>query len=404
MAGKDEQRADQGPGFLEGLLAPIRRLGFRYRDWGDHHHNSDCCLRIIVGGAVLLALVRWFAGEISTVFEQRSTTTITAETEALSFAHFKDRTQSWSLPPGIYSFFGKATGDDCQTSDFGGFYESRCTLSGNSRMDITGHAEVTFQISPAGSFLLSITEQGACQTDSGTPLESCPFEATLIGSDDLPIMTTGTLLSYEAKPGHAAIRLPLIGASATLGSNLSGASAIEGTPYDYWQPVLHSGDIRIIATNIPGEERYGVLEERLDRGDVLRVGSLQSPTSIWGMAEILPAAPRQGRGVPPEYRLQTVLHTSLSEVQVTRFGSPGGHLINVSKWTVLLKWPNGQQTWVVLFSASIIVTFLIQVSRSKRDARSDRTSTDDDIRRSPPEQPEPADDQAPALDQEGETP
>lgn len=284
------------------------------------------------------------------------------------------RTLNWNLPAGVYSLLAKVDDQRCTTRSYGPVDESVCQLSGNSQLTIRDYADVTLQISPEGGLLVSFSTKDRCKSGPRGPGEGCDIQATISTRDKDIEVESYEFIQYEATPGHDTLRLPIVGRTAVLGSDLRSASGTEDTPYDHWQPILTNGDVRIIATNIPGDERYTVLEESLDSGDVVQIGEPTEPTSIWGMVDI--SQPSPGAGRSDGYRLNTVLHASVPEVRVTRFGSPAGHLINVSKWTVLSRWPNGQQGWVVVVSVSVLVTFVLQLGSTFRAIRDEQSETD----------------------------
>jgi len=68
---------------------------------------------------------------------------------------------------------------------------------------------------------------------------------------------------------------------------------------------------------------------------------------------------------------QVVLHTSLQDVHVTRFGAPEGHVIRASYWTIRQKWPNGQSAWIFFVSMVLILTFILQLHDSTHGCRDD---------------------------------
>ena len=195
--------------------------------------------------------------------------------------------------------------------------------------------------------------------------EMSPAEITLYDAEGSVLLESQQLLEFHAASPANAIRVPFVGDSALVGADLHQTSTIDGSPYDFWQPVLLSGDVLMIADNRPSRETYRVLEERLDPGDVVHVGGSDveqqddGQSTVWGMVTVIAGDATSAIGTTV---FQVVLHTSVREVSVTRFGAPEGHVIRASDWAILQKWPNGQSAWVFFVSAVLVLTFVIELS------------------------------------------
>ena len=290
------------------------------------------------------------------------TTTLNATTESFSFRTSGGRESAWSLPPGEFSILGVNDSAECNSN----FLETVCRYSDNTRLVVIGSADIVMQMSPTGGWRLSVAET-----------ESQPADITLFDADGKRLLHSAQLLEYHTASPRSAIRFPFVANSAVLGSALHQSATIDGTPYDFWQPVLLSGDVLMIADNRPSRETYRVLEERLDPGDVVHVGDdsaegeEERQGAIWGMVTVVTGdqASNAGRTL-----LQVVLHTSFREVSVRRFGAPEGHIIRASYWTIRQKWPNGQSAWLFFVSAILILTFILEL-RSSLSSCPDETDT-----------------------------
>jgi hypothetical protein len=165
--------------------------------------------------------------------------------------------------------------------------------------------------------------------------------------------------------------MPFVANAAVLGADLHQSSTIDGSPYDYWQPVLLAGNVTMSADNKPDLEKYRVLSERLDPGDVVHIGDKEETeltangrNAVWGMLTIGIGSGTAAAPAGTAATIQVVLHTSLREVSVTRFGAPGGHVVKASWWSILQKWPNGQSIWVGFVSVLLILGFALQLGGS----------------------------------------
>lgn len=280
------------------------------------------------------------------------TTTLNAATESFSFRTPGTRESAWSLPPGEFSILGTSDSPECDSN----FLETVCRYSDNTRLVVDGSADVVMQMDPVGGWSLSVAET-----------ESKPASITLFDARGKELLQSAQLLQYHATNPETAIRFPFVADSAVLGADLHQTSTIDGTPYDFWQPVLLSGDVLMIADNRPSRETYKVLEERLDPGDVVQVGDNKSASpesgqsSVWGMVTV--ASGDAGSSVGTTV-FQVVLHSSFREVSVRRFGAPEGHVIRASYWTIRQKWPNGQSAWVFFISVVLVLTFVLELRSS----------------------------------------
>jgi hypothetical protein len=280
------------------------------------------------------------------------TTTVNATTESFQFLTPDGRKSAWSLPPGEVSILGTSDSGDCTSTD----YEVVCRYLENTRLVVDGTAEVMMQMSPTGGWTLSVAETNLS-----------PADVKLYDAKGTLLLESQQLLEFYAATPPNAIRVPFVADSAVLGSDLHQSSTIDGSAYDFWQPVLLSGDVLMISDNRPARETYKVLEERLDPGDVVHVGNndfverSEGQSTVWGMVSVASAEASSGIGAAV---FHVVLHTSLREVYVTRFGAPEGHVIRASYWTIRQKWPNGQSAWIFFVSVVLVLTFILQLGES----------------------------------------
>ncbi len=287
------------------------------------------------------------------------TTTLNASTESFSFRTPQQRESTWSLPPGEFSILGSSDNRGCESN----FLETVCRFPGNTRLVVDGAADVSMQMSPDGGWMLSIAET-----------EDQAADITLFDAAGEELLMSTQLLEYHAASPELAIRFPFVASAAVLGSDLHQKSTIDGTAYDFWQPVLLSGDVLMIADNRPSRENYKVLEERLDPGDVVHVGGdgedeeQAAQSTVWGMVTVASGNEASSIGTT---LFQVVLHTSFREVTVRRFGAPEGHIIRASYWTIRQKWPNGQSAWVFFVSAVLVLTFILELQGALCSARAE---------------------------------
>ena len=294
--------------------------------------GSACC--IAIGFGVL---------SLSSFKEPILTTAITASTQSFLFVTPDGRQSAWSLPPGQFSIVGTTDSNGCTTRRF----ESLCEYDSNTRLVVEGTAEIAMQVSPIGGWLMSVAEA-----------KGKPIDVSLYDANDKLLIRSEQFLQFHASAAGHSIRMPFVADSAVLGADLHQSSTIDGSKYDFWQPVLTSGDVVMIADNRPGREKYQVLNERLDPGDVLHInkdaveGAMKGPNVIWGMMTV-------DRGGNNLSSLHVVLHSSAREVSVSRFGAPEGHVIRASTWTILQKWPNGQSVWVLFVTLTFLFSFVL---------------------------------------------
>lgn len=288
------------------------------------------------------------------------TTTVSADTEAFEFTTPAERELTWTMPPGQFSVLGIIDGDNCESQGF----ESLCELAHNTRLVVKGVARIRIEVAPAGGWAVTVSAVGNSTMDASVH--------DVRGSQAIQ---SDQLLQYQSAEMDVELpsRLPFVAETAVLGSDLHQSSTIDGSMYDLWQPVLLSGDVQMIADNRPGREKYLVLEDRLDSGDVLHVGaesdgSADGRDALWGMLSI-------------DFRdeettsFEVVLHTSLREVSVTRFGAPEGHVIRASNWVIMQKWPNGQYAWVSFASLVLMLSLVLSIAQCFDGCRSsDKTN------------------------------
>lgn len=332
----------------------VRRLGALFR------YVRLATLLTLIG--VLIIAISFGALRPGSFNNPLLTTTVNAATESFYFQTPDEREFAWSLPPGEFSILGTTESEQCKSNRI----EAVCVYQENTRLVVKRSANVTMQASPGAGWSLSIVET-----------ETAPTEIYLYDAKGKMLLQSQQLLEFHAATLQSAIRLPFVADSAVLGSDLHQPSTIDGTEYDFWQPVLLSGDVLMIADNRPGRETYKVHEERLDPGDVLHVGDSESAaqvdgqSTVWGMVTVaLVDEPDRFDNIA----FQVVLHTSLHEVSVTRFGAPEGHVIRASYWTIRQKWPNGQSAWIFFVSAILVLTFILQLGDTLAAGQKDNKS------------------------------
>jgi hypothetical protein len=349
-------------------------------------------LRIVIAipvALVFLMVIGVFTGAVSTRTVERPffTTTVNATTESLRFMKPPMRDASWTLPPGAISVFGVADSPACVSDGF----ESSCDVTTNLRLHVTCGAEVAFQTVPDGGW--SVTVVGSDNGETRIRVEDANGEEIARSSD---------YVGYRTRRAEI-VRVPFVGEQVQLGEDLRERRTVENNAYDFWQPMLLAGIVQMSADNKPDREKYEVLHESLDRGDVLRVGNMQSASPeapckaaadaagsvepgarnaadathdfVWGVLAVTPstsgeAAPGDpardtesaGRPAGEQDAFDVVLHTSVNELLVTRFGAPEGHLIKASWWTVVKQRPNFQSAWVAFVSIVLFLTFAIELA------------------------------------------
>lgn len=312
---------------------------------------------------VLLLLIAFWSKSLGGLAAERIlTTTVTATTESFTFMTSDNRETAWTLPPGKFSILGIADGGQCMTHG----YESVCEYAENTRFVIDGAAGVVLQTAPTGGWTLSVSASN-----------DLPIDVRLYDTEERLLLQSDQFLDFHARAGEAAIRVPFVADSAVLGADLHQSSTIDGSPDDFWQPILLRGDVLMIADNKPGREKYEVLSERLDPGDVIHIGSDNAEQAndggspVWGMVSI---ATDDADDNIPSGPFEIVLHTSVRDLSVTRFGAPDGHVIRVSSWTIWQKWPNGQSAWVAFVSAILILTFILELAASLNETKKKKLS------------------------------
>lgn len=325
----------------------------------------------IVSSALFLAFLAWvFDATRPNPGAHLLTTTVTATTEAFQFVTPDGRDSAWSLPAGEFSVLGGAGNDTCPMQDL----ETLCSYDENTRLVIEGASEISMLVSPDGRWSLTVAESNGAGTNVG-----------LFDTSGSQLLQSEQLLQFtvSANAKNTSNRLPFVAVAAILGADLHQSSSIEGSDYDFWQPVLLSGAVQMIADNRPGREKYQVLNDRLDSGDVVRIGEATATNSsdgrsaVWGMISI--------KASDVATMFEVVLHTSLREVSVSRFGAPEGHTIKASNWTILKKWPNGQYAWVAFASLVAIMSFVLLLTQSIENCRTEPGRRSGFTESSPPE-------------------
>ena len=167
------------------------------------------------------------------------------------------------------------------------------------------------------------------------------------------------------------IRLPIIAATANIGSNVRNTARVNNDLSDFWQPALLSGDVTAFAVNRGFTEKnkgkYQVQYERLDPGDILHIDNRKekSDDTIRGIATIEKrTVSMSGTAEVRQAVIHAVLHTTHRQIDVFRFGTNDGHSIKAHGWTIISRWPNGQQAWVLFVSMALVLTILLQVGAS----------------------------------------
>ncbi len=338
--------------------------------------------------AMLVASWRFGVFSIKKIQNEGLTSTITASTEALSFSLQEDRQSAWNLPGGIFFVAtDPSKNNDCkpQTEYIGGIdllIGYQCTSDTNTRLEIDGAAEIFVTITPAGKLRLTVKPHG-----------KNPLDLRVVNTDDNTLFPPQQELGYEttlpAKIPNSddvyQVRVPLIATSAQVGSHLHYVSTIDTSPDDFWQPALLSGNVSIIARNHPDFEKFDVLNEALDTGDVLGIGRNVSEDEqdeqykpddektdlVWGMATIgRQATTLSGTTELDQFMIHVVLHTTHRQLSVRRFGTRGtraGHTVAASRWSILSRWPNGQKAWVSFVTAAFLLTTILALGECIRD-------------------------------------
>ena len=330
-----------------------------------------------ISAIFLLGAVLYFKSyNLHRVDDDGLTATITAATESLSFSLEEDRESAWNLPAGIFFVATDQSPNEeyCKkkTEDLGGmtlFLGYTCQFDSTRRLEIDGAANVAITLTPAGNLRLSVR-----------PHETDVLKLRLMDEENRPQIESSQELSYETQlpggPHQYQVRIPLIATSAQVGQHLHYVSTIEDSPDAFWQPALLSGNVSIIAQNHPDSEKYDVLTESLDTGDVLGIGmdtresaesSADGPEDVdhdlvWGMVTIgNQQATLSGTSGIEQFLIHVVLHTTHRELSVRRFGTRVGHTIKASQWTIISKWPNGQKAWVSFMSLIVVLSFVLSL-------------------------------------------
>jgi hypothetical protein len=180
-----------------------------------------------------------------------------------------------------------------------------------------------------------------------------------------------------AGTGLESIRIAITAASGVIGSHVHHASGIDNGPSDFWQPMLLAGDVTEFGLNHPGLGKYQIHSERLDTGDIIQIESQKDDVDeefddmIWGVASIEKRVVLlSGATEVDQFVIHVVFQTTHRDLRVVRFGSPIGHQIKAPVWSIISRWPNGQQYWVLLISVVLILTFGLQLGDSIRNRRS----------------------------------
>lgn len=303
------------------------------------------------------------------VYDKDLTATITVATEKLGFTLEDDRQSAWNLPAGEYLLATEQHEDlgclprtDVSTGvEFVIGY--RCVVQSRAWLEIDGAADVTVTLTPAGKLSVTVepvrTRQLIAKIEPADGLEALVVEGGFGFESDLPETLPKFVQKYQ-------MRLPLIAKSAIVGSHQYYVDSIEQRPEDFWQPVLLSGNVSIIAQNVPNTEKYDVLSEALGTGDVLGIGIDEDEANaelIWGTVTIgQQIAILGGVSEVDQFVIQAVLHTTHRELYVRRFGTgEEGHSIRASDWTIISRWPNGQKGWVTIMTVLFFVTTIFTI-------------------------------------------
>jgi hypothetical protein len=326
---------------------------------------------------------------IGPYFKRDLTTTVTAATESLSFSLIRGLESSWILPPG--EFLGEFRDDvDFRSSstkcpiqsegipieDFA--HQYLCAYPESTRLVVTGSADVSLDVTPDGhwsmaivgtddsNFLLELRDSEDRLLTTATRAEEFRFGAKL---------REGGLAGKDAD----SIRIAIVAASGVIGSHVHYAARIDNVPSDFWQPMLLAGDVTTFGINHPGHGKYRIHSERLDTGDIIQIDTernifgQESDDTIWGVASIeRQTVLLSGVTEVDQFVIHAVLQTTHRDLSVKRFGSPTGHKIMAPVWSIISRWPNGQQYWVLLISVVLILTFGLQLGDSIRDIRSEK--------------------------------
>lgn len=313
--------------------------------------------------------------KILIVLTQDLTTTVTAATESLSFS-LRDKAQSsWVLPPGEFLILDKPEGS-LACKDAPRVYENisqgfTCTTPSRVRLVIEGAAKIKHEVKPDGKWSMEISGNNDTALTSRLLDDNDAVIAKFIRefgfSADLGDQEPS---DTELRKDYESVRIPIIATTAKIGSDVHYASGIRGELGDFWQPTLLSGNVSTFARNYPEEGKYQILSERLDSGDTIGIETEKEPTQdepddlIWGVATIEhQTVLRSDTTEVEQYVIYAVLHTTHRKLSVLRFGS-GVHHISASGWSIISKWPNGQETWVAFISAILIMTFVLQLADS----------------------------------------
>jgi len=325
---------------------------------------------VVTIGAAFLVKSGW------PFFKRDLTTTVTAATESLSFSLNKGAQSSWVLPRGDFLVDDKLSANsqcDLQTP-VNKFVPDQylCTVDHSTRLVIEGSAEVSLEVTPDGRWDMAVLSND----DSKIVARVLNDKDEELASYEQEIRFSTTLGEQNKKEDTrskipVSIRISIIAASGEVGSHIRYATGISGPPGDFWQPTLLSGNVATFGLNHPGRGKHQILSERLDTGDIVEIytddgpDSQKSDDTIWGVATI------ENRTVllsdtteVTQYVIYAVLHTTHRTLRVKRFGSPAGHEIKASVWSIISRWPNGQQAWVILISVILLLTFVLQLSDS----------------------------------------
>jgi len=340
---------------------------------------------LFISLALFLAGLRFGVFYIEKIQHDGLTSTITASTEALSFSLQEDRQSSWILPVGMFLVTtDPSNNNDCNAmTEFVGGIDLligyQCTSGSNTRLEINGAAEVAVMITPAGKLRLTVKPHG-----------KSPLDVRVVNAEDESLFPPQLELGYETTlPAKIPdsddvyqVRVPLIATSAQVGSHLHYVSTVDTSPDDFWQPALLSGNVSIIAQNHPDSEKFDVLNEPLDTGDVLGIGRNVSEDEqgdeytpddaktdlVWGVATIgRQATTMSGTTEIDQFMIHVVLHTTHRQLSVRRFGTRVGHTVAASRWSILSRWPNGQKAWLSFVTAAFLLTTILTLGECIRD-------------------------------------
>jgi hypothetical protein len=353
-------------------VVPTKKRGKGFRGAVQHIASwPHLSAAIITIALFLVASVTFGSFRLLGILTKDLTTTVTVATESLTLSLRENTESSWVLPAGAFLVpEAMKSIETCaeQPLLYGSIPQGfKCNVSESVRLTIDGAADVHWEVTPDGKWSMLIG------VDDDTT-----FTASLFDANDTELLATSdeirfsTHLDPDQDSSIPAVRLPLIAATAVLGSHVHYASSIDGDTSDFWQPTLLAGSVVTFGKNHPDQGKYHILGEELDAGDVVSIDSAGeaedesddvAKDSIWGVATIEDRSVAvSGTTEVSQYLIHAVLHTTHRTLTVRRFGAADGHKITASNWSIMSKWPNGQKTWVFWASVTAVLAFALQLS------------------------------------------